>query len=458
MPPFAILSACTAQGPVDRPTPSTPSTPLAATVSTPFANPLAVSIATTGAGSVAVDVACTAADDPGDVLTATGDGAEVAVAGLRPDTDYDCVVSAGSQTTATSARAELGRAPPPLVVAEPGDGLWTAFVLIEGADRSAWVVDPLGRPRWTVALTPDPGTSPSAGWFAEPDGDGLLVGGGRAFLPRTLDARGEVVRSFPPPLSGDGVHHDATLVEGGLLELTYREEVDGGVAWDGFGLELVEDGAAGPTWTWTSREGVDAGDLPVPIEVDPFHANAVRPDPDGRTVWVSLRNASSLLHVDPETGEVIERLGADADVVLPAEHDRLRLQHDPTFVDDRVIVYDNGDLGRKSTRVLELRLPDGPGEAEVLRSFTEDGWYEPVMGGVHVLGDGRWLVTRAHCDGVYCLGNDPEDRTELLLVDPDTGTVSWRLRFTTVESIYRARAVDPCLLLGACLQNAGTVQ
>ncbi|MCB9698757.1 MAG: aryl-sulfate sulfotransferase [Alphaproteobacteria bacterium] len=402
-------------------------------------NLLAAELVVPGAG--AVDVRCVAEDDEGDVLIGAPRGElanVVGVAGLRPDQPYQCnVVADGRSTQVLVTRGLEGRNPPSVALeGDRDDGIWTVF--LSSGMGMLWVLDPLGRPRMAVPVP----AQAHADWYAEVDGTTILVGGS-GLEPCWMDPLGHVLLR-PEPANEN--HHDGQRLGDATLLLTRMVTDDDR---EGFAVEEVGDRGE-IRWTFGSAEAVALGELTDNGWEDPFHANAVRPSVDGDSVWVSLRNLGRIVRIDRETGRVLGALGPGEAWSTPPEGATIN-QHDPRVLPDgRILVLDNGNSLRGYSRILELGVPEEPGPVEVLRSFTEPGWYEPVMGGVDELQDGRWAITRAHCGGEHCDHNDPEARAQLLVVDPDTSEVAWRLVFGKGEGTYRARPVDPCELLGAC--------
>lgn len=420
----------------------TEATPLAVVVMEP---PNLLAIELSAVGEERLEAVCVAEDDASDVLIGSVDpdrAGVVGIAGLRPDSPYDCVVRAGARSALVTVERDLGDREPPAVTLEgdPELGTWTTF-LQRDEPGTLWVLDPWGRPRLAVPVSSNVDEAPRADWFAEIVEDTVLVGG-TALAPQRLDRYGRVV-ARPDPVWEN--HHDAQREADATLFLTRVPSEDG----EGFAIEeLGDDG--GPGWMFLSADAVAAGELPSRTGEDPFHANAVRPAPDGTSVWVSLRNLGRIVRIERGSGRVLGSIGPGEAWDLPPEAALLN-QHDPRLLaGGRMLVLDNGNSVRGWSRILEFAVPDEPGPVEVLRSFTEPGWYEPVMGGVDELPDGRWAITRAHCGGEHCDRNDPTARAQLLVVEPDSGAVDWRLVFAEGEGTYRARPVDPCDLLGAC--------
>ena len=418
--------------------------------------------------SIAPTAVCRASDDPTDALIFTSDATHEAswtLSGLRAGARYRCTV-----TAAPFADQEIDIELPDVDLADialdiAGEGLWTTAIFhrFDGRPDILGVLDELGRTRYAVVL-PSEAQASSSGLFSEPVDGGLLAGGGMNQLPRIFDAAGELLWTAPPPVSGEGVHHDANLHDGRLLALTWSEDTDGSSTYSGFGVDEVERSSDTTTWYFSSAEAVDAGTLvPDPVHgSDPFHANAVRAE--GDAVWVSLRNPSLLVRIDRATKQITHTLGEDGDFTLldvdglPLDpREWFRGQHDPSFSEDgaTLLLYDNNwpprDPDLPQTRLMELALDLDARQARVLWTWTEPDWFEAAMGGVERLNDATMLVTSAHCRNCpYAL---TDARGAIFRLDPGSGEVVWRLHIRDdAGSVYRARAVEPCALFPALEQ------
>ncbi len=407
-----------------------------------------------------VSLICSAGDDPSDMLqvasSAMASDHDLRLDGLRSGA-WNCTAHGEDSGYEVSAPLVLTPAPDAVVLDLQGDasaGLWTAAALRMPVDNSVVVFDPEGRPRMWVAMD-DPGVFVSPGLFAEPVDDLLLVGGGRSVPMTMLDGAGVGTWTAPDPVTGHGVHHDAQVAGDQLVSLTLSDTTHpNGDPLAGFGIEIVDILERSLAWSWVGLDHL----TPLPGE-DPFHANAARALTDalGEAVWVSLRNTDHVVRIDRATQQVTHILGAGGDFELrdasglPSD-DWFLGQHDIQFYDDHIVMHDNGGVvKRRSSRLLELELDLVNRVATIRRTFTEPGWWEPIMGGVELLDDGDWLLTRANCG--TCDNGSPEASSHIVRVDPDTGTTPWRL--TGDREFYRARSIDPCALLPAtCISTS----
>ncbi|MCA9493537.1 MAG: aryl-sulfate sulfotransferase, partial [Myxococcales bacterium] len=363
---------------------------------------------------------------------------------------YACAVVAGRGWAVLDVERALGDVPytPPTIEGEGGP--WVAMVVRsdQGAVGTLVVLDPLGRIRFALPVRHDQGGRARADWYVEPAAGTTLLLGGSFLAPRRIARTGRAVWWVPPLPTGSN-DHDGRVLGDDPRHLLMLTRADGPDGQDVFGVDEVLDDEI--VWSFSAIDAVERGELaPNPAGEDGYGANAARLDPAGDTVWVSLHLQNRIVAIDRSTGSVLGAVGGGETWTLP-DPSWLVSQHDVhVYEDRRLLVLDNGSSRRGFSQVLELRIPTSPGPAELLHQFTEPGWFEPVMGGVEELADGSWLVTRAHCFGSTCDDNDPTARAQLLVVDPETSEVRWRMVMGPEDTTYRARRVDPCVLLGAC--------
>jgi hypothetical protein len=101
-----------------------------------------------------------------------------------------------------------------------------------------------------------------------------------------------------------------------------------------------------------------------------------------------------------------------------------------------MLVYDNGTAARGYSQILNYGFNETKMEANLLRSFTRKGWYEPHSGGVTELDNKEWLITIATFGG--------PNITSYLLVD-EKGNELWEMKSSEdATGAYRARGIAPC--------------
>jgi len=285
-------------------------------------------------------------------------------------------------------------------------------------------------------------------------GDGrILYGGGYAVVPTVvgLDQVPQLVGA--PAFTGRSYHHHVEqLPDGRVVALVRAYDEVGAQVWDGFGVTWLSADLSTDTQTLRSQDFVDDGTISVPPagSDDPWHANALIDD--GETLYVNLRQVHLLVAIDEATRELAWTFGPGGDFTL-LDDDGLEADsaefawgaHAPELEGDRLLMYDNGYLRPGSpdySRVVEFEL-DVPGRtARVVWAYTEPDWFEQIWGDVDRLPDGRVLFVRAHCEGC---GGKAGTTTQVVVVDPVTNQVDWRLRMLDpLSGGYRAQALDGC--------------
>lgn len=413
-------------------------------------------------------VVCTADLDPSEVHIWRGTvapSAEVHLSGLLADTLYLCELSLNDQVVA----AAEARTPPQLwpqpvwAVTSSSDDphrgytLFNTWTVGNPTDQKLWVVDPQGRPRFVLPISePDNGgveftVLPLTGKF--------LAGGGYGYPPTLLHPWGEVQAQAPDPTSGFKWHHDVIEVADGVVA-SLSQSIDttpDGELYQGFEIEERDLWNHEVYWVWTSQSAVDAGTLEPGLGgPDRYHANAlsyVPDDPDGPAYWVSLAYKNRIIRISRDTREITWQLGHRGDFDL-VDTDGNPLDdaewffhgHDPEIRLPKLLVHDNG-VGRPgvpdSSRVVEYELDLANKTATRLWSWTEPGWYENVLGDADRLENGHVLVAQGHC--YFCPTGDPDRRSSVLEMIPETGEVVWRLQFEALTAgVYRAERVDGC--------------
>ncbi len=415
-----------------------------------------------------VTLACSSPDDPDErhVLTRVGSG-PLHLLGLLADTPYDCLVP-GERRAAWVGSFRTGPLPDGLPRFDVGGDAATAvlddgYVLFnhwrfgpEDRQFRAIVADGLGNIRWYLDLP----EAISGGIAVTWTGDELVVGGG-GIRPSLRDLAGEIRFEVAPPAfedpEEDVYNHEAALTPAGVLSLQLVPDTDGVVTWEGFRVEVTDPADGAVVWRFDSRTAREAGGLPPGTEEDddPYHANAAQwrdDDPDGPSVWVSLRALQQILRIDRATGATSfvghagdRALFSTSGEPLPAT-EWFYGQHAPYASGRDLLVYDNGSFRQpRFSRVAAYHL-ESEQRATLEWSWTEGGWFEPNWGSAAPMGDGHVLVATGHC--AYCSGTGGErGRGWMLELDPAAGAPVWRLDFTeSTDTLYRAQWVDGCSL------------
>lgn len=403
-------------------------------------------------------------------MTGSGSVRKFSVAGLLAASHYDCVLTATADSREASVGFGFDTDPLPdglpdlINTVAPGFSP-TGYTLMNSfnelpplVDITALAVDPEGRVRWYWFVAAGGGGGLDVSLSATGD---ILFGGGNN-VPPTLMTPSSVVswRAPSQPSIGDTYHHHAQeLPSGEIVSLTDADNEADGDTWLGFGVEIIDPASGEQTWSWSSQTGVDRGQLFIPGVniVDPYHANsvAILEDDLGPAAWISLAFADRIIRVDRATGDITHTLGQRGNLPLRAIPGGFLLnpdqwfygQHDPEFDWPRMIVHDNG-YGRPGlanySRVLELEIDLVAEEALLVWSWSEDGWYEPLMGDADRLEGGNILISRGRCWD-FCPVGEGDRASNITEISP-AGEALWRLDFGDRQGVYRSERVDGCAL------------
>jgi hypothetical protein len=436
-----------------------------------------VTLSVTTTEPTAVAARCVADDDPDEVVLVedaeVSTSHELRLGGMLAGVPYTC------RAAATCADGALASADVPFLPTEAADplptlraevdpalgstGYWTlAPWLVDGCNRlssQVWLGlwDDEGRPRWWWPLPPEVYTDVEVLWIPE---TGLIGwGGGSHELGnyRELDPLlGEVYASALPMFGNNLFSHDAKRLDANrVLTLQVVPNEGGSARWKGFGVR-VHDPSRGDAVTLQldSQRYVDEGSLRLgglfARDTDPYHANWVDLLPDGQgreTVYVSLCFLQRILAIDAATGDIRWQLGQGLgwtvldEAGAPLPEDALpQCQHGLEVRGDTLLVYDNGML-REESRASEWEIDADTLTARRTWNWTEAGWYEPFVGDIDDLGNGRVLVTQA-------TNGCATDYVRITEVDRATGRVAARLTFPEPsDGGYRAERYDGCALL-----------
>lgn len=432
-----------------------------------------------------VTVHCTAADDPDEAhyvtSAAEATGHEVSVYGLIADTTYTCEVTPACATTPTVVETATGTLPSliPAYTTTRNDalemsGAYTLFNDAEvcsegpGMDRVV-IVDPEGNVRWYHIIPEDLVVDLDVRYL---DGQVYYGGGWGLFdtgaanpgVTRRLELDGTEVYTRATPTYGLGFNHHADQLASGeylTLTSTYNTASSGAQIF-GIAVEVFDPVTETATYTWESQGAIDAGYLDATPALDGrLNANSVTwtDDDDGPAMYISEYYSSAIVRVDRDSGDVTWKLGRDGDFtllddegnVLPDE-EWFYGQHDPEFDGNRVLLHDNGTdrpiaAADRYSRALELELDVPARTATVVWSWTEPGWFEPVVGDADRLANDNRLITQGHCDCCWWrgFGNPIGNDSSIVEVEPATGDVVWRVDWPDEDAAaYRAQRIDGC--------------
>jgi hypothetical protein len=417
-------------------------------------------------GSAGLAVTCSLADQEAEkhlYESASAPEHDLLLAGLLPESIYQCQATPVCSDVLGESRAfqvetgqRIGAFPTVEVEGEPDN----AFVLVNHAQfcngaqpLRLLVFDAAGRIRWSYGSIPDDVSVSIGNQYL---GDGVFFwGGGESqdgdaqYVDLRQDTRYQIAFDGSDELSW---HHEARVYSNGQV-LTMNQSVngDGHTEWRGFQLTLFDPQTETVTWSWSSQSGVDQGVL-GPGSGDVYHANWAGVDQDARRAYASLCSLEQVISIDMDSGEILWTFGKDGDFALVDESgaalrdaDFPQCQHGVEIAGDTLLFYDNGG-GRVESRITEYTLDFATRTATRNWTWTEPAFYEPALGDVDYLDDGTVLVGRGH---VECVGGVPGEVSQVLKLDPRTGEIPWRMRFTNdQDTIYRASLIDPCDVFG----------
>jgi hypothetical protein len=182
-------------------------------------------------------------------------------------------------------------------------------------------------------------------------------------------------------------HHDfVELPEGGYayLALDIRAYGERSIVGDSV-IELDANGE-NPRTVWSAWDSWTPPDEPMsesfyPQGEDWLHANTLEYDAENDDYYVSIRNRSSVVRVDRESGELIYELGGDESDFTLTDGKAFEHQHSPLFKDGKLWVFDNRDGGSRS--YVRSYTVD-----EEARTYANDWTYGGPEGNwVSILGD-----------------------------------------------------------------------
>lgn len=419
------------------------------TVSKPYDIPHAVQVDLQHPGSRLLSAIACEAETPSDAMVERVERSEpvwasehsVALPGLLADTEYACIVQVLGSSGPERGEFTLRTDPLPeefsafglnATVAATEDSYpgYTLFNLYSDDSDYQWAiaVDPFGQYRWHYRFELAQGTVTVS---YDADKRLFLVGGGRlkqAMQPTAIDETGTVVQT----MSFGDVHHDALFFEDTVYALT------GGTD---FGICVTAQSwpEGEPHSEWCTR------DMPQLASLGDVSANsvAVREEAGTRMHYVTLSGEGHILKVREDTGELLWRLGEGLDFT-GMDGEWTDWSHDVQVGDCEegdycLLYYDNGVEVEKS-RAAMVAIDESSMEATLVRSWTEDPWYEPRWGGTDLLPNGNWLVGIGHLTDY---GTDTP-HTAIVEVNPDNEVV-WRLELQPEAwALFRARRADAC--------------
>ncbi len=193
-----------------------------------------------------------------------------------------------------------------------------------------------------------------------------------------------------PLLAHEFVEHaDGTI---GAMIVEYVDDGEGGEIKSNGIVEIAPDGTQTQVWS-----AMDCFDPEVDVGDDQEYgwtfANAL--DWDGTYYYMSLRNFSTVVQIDPRDGSCGWAFGDVGATITPASGSaRFMHSHQFEILDGGFLVFDNDGSIAQESRVLEYAFDPVAGTAEQIWEYTTDpAVWSFVLGDVDRFDNGDTLVT-----------------------------------------------------------------
>jgi len=364
----------------------------------------------------------------------SGDQFEATLVGLTPVTEYEVravVFGDGVEYASPIETFTTGAIPFTLPGVElafspeeeerPGYLVTTLFgehgvaLILDGAGRAVWWHPSAPVPGGTIQNTRLSSDGRYVLYMTKSHGGGMEPGS--AGLVR-VDIHTSEVRFF----ALEGLHHDMVELPDGTIASLGQGFVDGGsteVLGDQI-VELYPDGTMDKVWFLDDHIPYDPGLLTVQPEEGATwsHANALDYDAERDAYIVGLRNLSTIIVVDRASGDIVEQIGSvDSDYESTSAGAVLfDSQHQFHWLDDRLLVFDNGLPQDFHSRVVEFELSPERGTAELVwEHTTSPPVYCPALGDVTRMTDGGTLVSWSTAGQIEEISPSGEVRWQLNL-------------------------------------------
>lgn len=294
-------------------------------------------------------------------------------------------------------------------------GGYVSLPLISSGATAATFVDTQGRVVW-YHLEDRPGYIVQR---ARPSVDGASVLYNAVWV-QDLTPNGEIVRvsldgtettTHPAPRNT----HDFVELPDGTLCAIYTDirEADGADVYGDAILEIAPDGTS--RTIWSVFDSYDPVTEPSLDDSDSTwtHVNALRYDAENDALYVNIRNFSSLIKVDRQTGDVLWTLGGyHDDYTWGADTEKPYGQHGFQFVTpDTLLMFNNGGGAAAASHAMEFNIDQEAHTIDQTWSYHHDPeLYIWAMGDVERRSDGGTRVTWSTAGTMQQL--DAEDNVE----------------------------------------------
>lgn len=304
-----------------------------------------------------------------------------------------------------------------------GETRWDGFLAlpIEGAINATVILDDQGRYVWYDLL----------------EGDGNLM---RAFLttdrqtmvycfagPQSDLSKGKIVRvsidgseelEYPAPY----IDHDmAELPDGTVAAIVVTAYSGSDPTFNGTQADsIVEFHPDGSTTTvWNAWDALPEAARPGGNWT---HANGLDYHPEDDTYTISLKEMSTMVHLDRATGENLWILGGELDQFTYTDGaEPIALHHQFHLLDDSIVIFDNGEQSRGYSRAVEYGMDLDEMTVWLEWEYIRDPpIYVFAKGDVHRYEDGVTQVTWSSAGQIQDVTPDGEVVWEL---DTDLGNI-----------------------------------
>ncbi len=193
-------------------------------------------------------------------------------------------------------------------------------------------------------------------------------------------------------------HHDFVELPDGTLALLASDlQLFDGQAVNGDKiLEITPDGDERQAWSIWDHKTFEPGQANPLVEYW-SHCNALDYDAGLEAYTISSRALDELLRVDRGSGELLWELGVELEdfaLISGDDGDWFHNQHQFQLLDDGILVFDNGEDGDASARVVEYTLDQAAGAAELVWAYEPDPPLSVfAFGDVHRHPSGNTLIT-----------------------------------------------------------------
>ena len=172
-------------------------------------------------------------------------------------------------------------------------------------------------------------------------------------------------------------------------------------------------------WRWHSFEHYDILDVDESVDltnhtIDWTHCNSIEVDQEGNLI-ISTRNFNEITKIRRQTGEIIWRLGGDANQFQFINDNRgFGRQHDARILSNgNLALFDNGHLLiPQYSSYVEYEIDENSLTATLIRRYSRNGTiYSQTRGGMQELSNGNILISWDDLQNPFVSEISPDDST-----------------------------------------------